>query len=1172
MSAIHFESTYDNSKLQAGIRQDNQTVGQWAKNMQSNNAGIEQSFNRMTQAATAYLSLRFASQIGNEIIQVRGQFQQLGIAFETMLGSKEKADRIMSESISMAQKTPFTLLDITTNVKQLMAMGVETEKVMDTMKSLGDVAAGVSQPISRIAINYGQVATLGKLQQREIRDFAMAGIPLIDELAKNMGKTKDEISDMVSASKIGFPEVERAFQTMSGEGGKFYNLMEKQNASVTGQISNLTDKWQVMLNEIGKSNEGTIYGGISGLATLITHYQDILDILKVLVVTYGTYKAALMAVSAASAVSGFVDNIRLIGMFRKELGLLTATQQAFNVASKGNIYVAALAGIAGLITLLTAFGDKAKTTEDLVTDLNKSIESIGKQIEIESAISKYESLKDKVGKTKTEQDELNKSIKTLSSIFPDAIGKTDQYGKAIDLMADKLKNASKEARENAKALAESNKAESEIALKKLIAKRDQYQGDINRGTVTTRDESGTLNVDSLSKENITFRRNEIVKLNAEIEDLGKTIGNASSQIYDLASVGAEKFIEKNKSLFDEVTKYTREGALNASAQLLSMLGSDGGRADAAILKQVSELKDYANKIKTTKEETKALKLELQKAYDELKRLQNPDYESKTGTPSKDRADQKALIKELEDKLGMHEKEKKAIDELKVANEALEKAVKSGNQESITAAAKKVDALENEKRKLEEIIDLELQRAWRSQFDGQSMTQTQTKLVSPITQVGSLKNVHGILYEVTAIDKTGPVWTKVKAQYSDLKKFEKEQDKKANKEQEDQDKESNDKKKKAQEEILNDARQLTSELINQLGLSKQQSAELNGIADVLMNLTKGDYIGAAFGAASTLLTALTGSHAEDPALVALERMNELLKQQSAILANLSGTDYFQLAKIQYADLTKQIDDYTKKLQSSKITNITGASGYYDDKSTADLIDMYTSGMIKLNSTQTEWITKIIELRKEQADLMQNIFTEALGFDSSAVSDTIVTGIEDGLKLAADNSLGGFTKSFGEQIKDALVNNIKEALELKLTEGFMTDFTTFLSATSLGGTALTPDELATLEKEYASAISDSAAAMTAIQPILDKYGVGTASATAATGITSSLTEETGSLLAGLATGIRIDVKSLLDIGMNKLDLMTVGVNHLSMIEKNTNELYRLESIENELKDLNKNVKNL
>ena len=310
MSSLHFESTYDDKKLQDGLSRSNQSVSEWARNAQKEGLIVERSFKQVQQAAAAYVSFRFAKQVGQDIIAVRGEFQQLNIALETMLGNKAKADQMMDDIITMGMKTPFTVRDVSANVKQLMAMGVEADNVLNTMKSLGDVAAGVSVPISRLAINYGQVATLGKLQQREIRDFAMAGVPLIEELAKNMGKTKQEITDMVSESKIGFKDVEHAFQTMSGEGGKFFNLMEKQNASVTGQISNLRDKIDLMLNDIGKSNEGVIYGGIEGLGNLVTHYEDVLKILKVLTITYGSYKAAAIAVTAYEAALAKNEGLR----------------------------------------------------------------------------------------------------------------------------------------------------------------------------------------------------------------------------------------------------------------------------------------------------------------------------------------------------------------------------------------------------------------------------------------------------------------------------------------------------------------------------------------------------------------------------------------------------------------------------------------------------------------------------------------------------------------------------------------------------------------------------------------------------------------------------------------------------------------------------------------------
>lgn len=270
-------------------------------------------------------------QLGSEIISVRGEIQQLQIAFETMLGSKEKADRMMGDIKKLALSTPFTLTEVADNTKQIIAMGIASEKAVDTVRMLGDVAAGVSVPLWRVAVNYGQVSALGKLQSREIRDFALAGIPIVDELGKMLGKTSAEIYEMVEAGKIGFPQVEQAFKNMSGEGGKFYNLMEKQNASVTGQISKLQDSLQLMFNEIGQSSEGVIYTAIDGASRLVDSYQEVGVILAGLVSTYGLYKAALITTAA-------IQPIQIAQTYEAQAVALTKLlngEQAYRISQMG---------------------------------------------------------------------------------------------------------------------------------------------------------------------------------------------------------------------------------------------------------------------------------------------------------------------------------------------------------------------------------------------------------------------------------------------------------------------------------------------------------------------------------------------------------------------------------------------------------------------------------------------------------------------------------------------------------------------------------------------------------------------------------------------------------------------------------------------------------------------
>ncbi len=186
------------------------------------------------------------------LLKMAGQFEQTEIAFTTMLGSAEKADKLLKELADFAAKTPFTIPGIEQNAKMLLAMSIPLEDLLPTLKSLGDIASGLNVPMERLALNFGQVRVQGKLTGRELRDFSVAGVPLIAELAKNLNIAETEVKEMVSAGKIGFAEVEEAFKTMTGEGGKFFDLMDAQSKTFLGVMSNIQDSFIKLGRVMGK--------------------------------------------------------------------------------------------------------------------------------------------------------------------------------------------------------------------------------------------------------------------------------------------------------------------------------------------------------------------------------------------------------------------------------------------------------------------------------------------------------------------------------------------------------------------------------------------------------------------------------------------------------------------------------------------------------------------------------------------------------------------------------------------------------------------------------------------------------------------------------------------------------------------------------------------------------
>lgn len=308
-----------------------------------------------------------------QIAQTRGEFQQLEVAFTTLLQSKEKADTLMSQMVELAAKTPFDLQGVASGARQLLAYGFAAEDVTDVLTRLGNMAAGLGLNLQDLTWLYGTTAVQGRLYTRDVMQFQSRGIDLAGELATQLGKTRAEISQMVTEGKIGFPEVQKAIESMTNEGGKFYNLMQEQSKTITGLISNLGDAVDMMFNDIGKSQEGVIAGVLKGTISLVENYEKVLNILLPLVAAYGAYKAALIATAALQKVQATITATKAILEQTKMLTRATQAQILFNQAVKANPYVLAASALIGLVTLISRFSDEGYDAAKAQKDLNESV-------------------------------------------------------------------------------------------------------------------------------------------------------------------------------------------------------------------------------------------------------------------------------------------------------------------------------------------------------------------------------------------------------------------------------------------------------------------------------------------------------------------------------------------------------------------------------------------------------------------------------------------------------------------------------------------------------------------------------------------------------------------------------------------------------------------------------
>ena len=377
MAGLHFDITGDNSNFIRKLHECENGVKNTSRQIEQSGLGIEDLFNRMTKAAAAFGVGFTAKELISNIAHVRGEFQQLEVAFKTMLGSEDKANALMQQLVKTAATTPFDLQGVANGAKQLLAYGENVENVNDDLIRLGNIAAGLSQPLGDIVYLYGTTMTQGRLYTADLNQFTGRGIPMIRELAKVFGVAEGKVKGLVEAGKVGFPEVQKVIQNLTNEGGMFFNLMQEQSKTIAGQISNIEDAIATMFNEIGKANEGIINDALSGVSYLVENYEKVGALLLEIVGTYGVYRTALMATTALQALqaSGITALTAKEAIHYGWLVLTKKAQDALNLSMLKNPYILVAASIAGLVYGIYKFATAESDTEQAIRKTNDALEA-----------------------------------------------------------------------------------------------------------------------------------------------------------------------------------------------------------------------------------------------------------------------------------------------------------------------------------------------------------------------------------------------------------------------------------------------------------------------------------------------------------------------------------------------------------------------------------------------------------------------------------------------------------------------------------------------------------------------------------------------------------------------------------------------------------------------------
>lgn len=595
------------NKEMASLKKANADAISSGVQLQKVNSGLMESFKNLGKRVLFYAGLGAITGFVKSLMDVRGLYELLERSIGAVLNDFEKGSQIFREQQTLALKSPFTVIDLASTTKMLAAYNFEAEELVDVSKRIADISAALGVPMERLTYNLGQIRAQTVLTARDARDFANAGLSITSELAKMYTEQEQrivsvgDVMDRMSNKMVSFTDVMKVLNRYTDEGGMFYDFQAKQAETLAGKLSNLTDAYDFMLNEIGKEHQGILTGSISVVQKLFENWRAVSSALTVVISTIGAYKA-MQALANIETLNGtrltIKQTLAEVARARATQGTAAATlaaARAQGVLNRALAFVAAnpyAAVAAGAVALLTTFAillPKAKSVEEQIEGLDEASTHLKKSFEnlsnVEDLISQYDNLQKTIRTTQETIDAYadsseksaknNKDLETavnsnkeahnqldkvmsklVDATTPAIISKMNEYGKILGINT-------KAAREFAEALSQSNIKGTEQQLSELEKRRDQLITDIAKqsqlynkglvevvagmaGEIYTRPASAKE--EKAAFENLQKMQKELASINASIQKANDSLSGLKEPTDD-----ETKALSKWQAIVDDIT-------------------------------------------------------------------------------------------------------------------------------------------------------------------------------------------------------------------------------------------------------------------------------------------------------------------------------------------------------------------------------------------------------------------------------------------------------------------------------------------------------------------------------------------------------------------------------------------------------------------------------------------
>ena len=311
----------------------------------------------------------------SQIVRVRGEFQSMQTAIETMVG-KDMADSLMSQLKEMAKISPLTLTDMVDAEKMMLGFNIQAEDTVRYLQALSDISMGDSVKFKSLTLAFSQMSAAGKLMGQDLNQMINAGFNPLQIIAEKTGKSISTLKDEMSKGAVSAEMVQQAFIDATSAGGKFYQMSENASKTINGQLSMMQDALDNAFNEMGQASEGVIMEGIQLTTTLIQNYETVGKVLVGLVATYGTYRTAVMLATAATS----KHTIAEIALTNARV-LARKAQMALNAAMLTNPYVAVATAVAALVAAMWTLSDSTSAASKATKEYNQAKEEAAKKDE-----------------------------------------------------------------------------------------------------------------------------------------------------------------------------------------------------------------------------------------------------------------------------------------------------------------------------------------------------------------------------------------------------------------------------------------------------------------------------------------------------------------------------------------------------------------------------------------------------------------------------------------------------------------------------------------------------------------------------------------------------------------------------------------------------------------------